>query len=105
MQDWGPEIIFAGEDTLLEGASIWHELAGLLLVQRYDRSFQHDREADGVPVHVLLLQQPEVINLGELRGSCGARLLRHRNRLHLRHLLPAGFCAAGEDHLVSFLFI
>lgn len=55
MQDWGPEVIFTGENTLLEGESIWHELTSILLVQRYNRSLQHDYQADRLPLHVLFL--------------------------------------------------
>lgn len=96
VQDWGLEIVLAGEDTLLEGESVRHELAGILPVQRHDRSLQHDNQAHRLPLHVLLLQQPKVIDLGELcRPSC-ARLLRDGDWIHLRHLLPAKFCAAGE---------
>ena len=29
--------VLAGKDTLLEGESIWHELTGILLVQRYNK--------------------------------------------------------------------
>lgn len=97
MQDWGLEIIFAGEDTLLEGESIRHELAGILLVQRYNRSLQHDYQADRLPLHVLLLQQPKVINLGKLCCSSSTRLLCDGDWLHLCYLLPAKFCAAGEQ--------
>ena len=95
MHDWSPPVILLGEDTLLARESGGHELAGILHVQGHDRPLQHDREADRLPLHVLLLQQPEVVDLGELHRSRRGRLLRDGDRLHLCHLLPARLSAAG----------
>lgn len=96
VQDWSAEIILSGEDTLLEGESIWNELVGVLHVERHNRSLQHDHQADRLPVHVLLLQQPKVVDMGELRSSCGAGVLRDRDRLHICDILPARIGTAGK---------
>jgi hypothetical protein len=96
VQNRSLEIIRARQDTLLEGEGLRDELPGLLPVQGHHRPLQHHRQAHRLPLHVLLLQQPQVVHLGELRRPRRARLLRDRHRLHLRHLLPAELRTAGE---------
>lgn len=96
VQNWSLEIIRAWQDILLEGEGLRDELSRLLHVQGHHRPPQHHRQAHSLPLYVLLLQQPQVIHLGELRHSCCPRLLRHWHRLHFRHLLSARLCTVGE---------